>query len=72
MWTMKWSGEHPHCFCVIYLAELCLSEPHKKDTEQLPGPCVVDANIINFLLPLPLVTGWGCKFSRMISVYKEP
>lgn len=30
MWTMKWSGEHPHCFCVIYLAELCLSEPHKK------------------------------------------
>ena len=44
----------------------------QKGTEQLPGPCVVDANIINFLLPLPLVTDWGCKFSRMISIYKEP
>lgn len=43
-----------------------------KGTEQHPGPCVVDVNIINFLLLLPLVAGWGCKFSRMISVYKEP
>ena len=45
-----------------------------KGTEQHPGPCVVDVNIINFLLLLPLVAARpliftiivGCLFSRLL------